>query len=131
MNNLNINKIEIRPITNEEEYKRAGEIIDSLIDADQIENPKERKRALDILEAISILACAYEKKHYPIPRPDPITAIKERMNQLNLNQKDVAPYFGSESRVSEVLSRKRSMSLSMIRQLSKYLNIPTDILIGA
>ena len=81
---LDIDSIKINPITNEEEFRYANEIIDSLIDADQIKNPVEREKALDVLEAITILACEYEKKHYPIPKPNPIEAIKERMEQLNL-----------------------------------------------
>lgn len=127
---IDISKIEIHPITNEKEFKRASDIIDLLIDADQIEDIVERDKALDILEAITILANEYEKKHFPLPTPDPIEAIKERMEQLNLTQKDVAPYFGSESRVSEVLNKKRTLSISMVRKISTNLQIPANILIG-
>ncbi len=94
---MNINKIVIHPITNEIEFERANDIIESLMDADQISNSVERERALDILEAVTILACEYEKKHYPIPKPNPIDAIKERMYQLSLSQKDVAPYLRKQS----------------------------------
>ncbi len=125
-----INKIEIKPITNQSEFKEANKIIDLLIDADLIEDKKVRKRSLDILEAVSILANEYEKKHFPIPKPNPIEAIKERMEQLSLSQKDVAVYFGGENRVSEVLSGKRRLTLNMIRSLNKNLNISTDVLIG-
>lgn len=127
---LDIDTIQIHPITNDEEFEQACEIIDSLIDADLIQDSAERKKALDVLEAITILASEYEKKHFPIPQPNPIEAIKERMKQLNLTQKDVAPYFGSESRVSEVLNHKRSLSLIMIRKISKNLQIPASVLIG-
>lgn len=127
---IDISKIEIHPITNEKEFKRASDIIDLLIDADQIEDIVERDKALVILEAITILANEYEKKHFPLPTPDPIEAIKERMEQLNLTQKDVAPYFGSESRVSEVLNKKRTLSISMVRKISTNLQIPANILIG-
>ena len=82
---MTISNIQIKPITNEAEFEEAGTLIDSLIDADMIEDPLERKKALDILEAISILANEYEKKHYPIPKPNPIEAIKERMEQLNIS----------------------------------------------
>nr|WP_287422565.1 helix-turn-helix domain-containing protein [Candidatus Brachybacter algidus] len=125
-----INKIEIKPITNQSEFKEANKIIDLLIDANLIEDKKVRKRSLDILEAVSILANEYEKKHFPIPKPNPIEAIKERMEQLSLSQKDVAVYFGGENRVSEVLSGKRRLTLNMIRSLNKNLNISTDVLIG-
>jgi len=125
-----INKIQIKPITNQSEFKEANKIIDLLIDANLIEDKKVRKRSLDILEAVSILANEYEKKHFPIPKPNPIEAIKERMEQLSLSQKDVAVYFGGENRVSEVLSGKRRLTLNMIRSLNKNLNISTDILIG-
>jgi HTH-type transcriptional regulator / antitoxin HigA len=127
---INLEGIQIKPITNEEEFDVAGNIIDSLVDADLIEDPIERKKALDILEAITILAVEYEKKHYPIPKPNPIEAIKERMEQLNLSQKDVARYFGGENRVSEILAGKRQLTVNMIRALNKYLQIPANTLLG-
>jgi HTH-type transcriptional regulator / antitoxin HigA len=125
-----LSNIQIKPITNEAEFEEASKIIDSLIDADMIEDPIERKKALDILEAITILAIEYEKKHYPIPKPNPIEAIKERMEQLNLSQKDVATYFGGENRVSEILSGKRKLTIRIIKELNKHLNISADILLG-
>jgi HTH-type transcriptional regulator/antitoxin HigA len=127
---MNLETIKICPITNEIEFTEAGKIIDLLIDADLIEDPIERKKALDILEAVSILAVEYEKKHYSIPKPNPIEAIKERMKQLNLSQKDVAPYFGGENRVSEILSGKRQLTVNMIKALNKYLHIPANTLLG-
>jgi HTH-type transcriptional regulator / antitoxin HigA len=127
---MDLNNIKIKPITNEEEFDAASEIIDSLIDADLIEDPIERKKALDILEAVTILAVEYEKKHYPIPEPNPIEAIRECMEQLNLSQKDVAKYFGGENRVSEILSGKRQLTVNIIRNLNKYLHIPANTLLG-
>ena len=126
---ININEIVIKPITNDDEFERAGEIIDALIDYDLIEDAWVRKQAADILEAITILAIDYEKRHYPIPKPNPIDAIKQRMEQLNLSQKDVAKFFGGVNRVSEVLNGKRKLSLRMIKALHSNLNIPTNILI--
>ena len=126
---MGLSKIEIKPITNESEFIESGKIIDMLIDADLIENSQERKLALDILEAVTILANEYEKKHYPIPKPTPIEAIKERMEQLNLSQKDVAAYFGGENRVSEILTGKRKLTIRMIKELHKHLNISTDVLL--
>ena len=95
-----------------------------------IENPEQRQKALGILDAITTLAIEYEKKHYPIPAPDPIEAIKERMKMLNLSQKDIAKYFGGENRISEVLNRKRGLSLKMIRELHKNLGISADVLLA-
>lgn len=130
MKPIDLTHITIEPITNEEQFKKAGHIIDTLIDADLIQDPQERAKALDILEAITILACEYEKKHYPIPKPDPIEAIKERMQQLNLSQKEAAKYFGGENRVSEVLNRKRSLTLKMIKELHKHLGISAETLLA-
>lgn len=127
---MDLSTIKIEPITNEEQFANAASIIDSLIDADLIQDEDERKKALDILEAITILASEYEKKHYPIPKPDPIEAIKERIEQLQLTQKEVAPYFGGENRVSEVLNKKRNLTLKMIRQIHKHLGIPAEILLA-
>jgi HTH-type transcriptional regulator / antitoxin HigA len=127
---INLETLQIKPITNQKEFEAAAEIIDALVDTDMMEDPILRKKALDILEAVAILACEYEKKHFPIPKPDPISAIKERMNQLNLTQKDVAVYFGGENRVSEVLRGKRSLTVQMIRALHQHLNIPSDTLLG-
>lgn len=126
----NITEIQIKPITNQLEFEEASKIIDSLIDVDLIQDPKKRKEALNILEAITILAYEYEKKHYSIPKPDPIEAIKQRMEQLNLTQKDVAQYFGGENRVSEVLRGKRGLTVKMIKTISKNLHISADTLLG-
>jgi HTH-type transcriptional regulator/antitoxin HigA len=128
---INLEDIVIKPITNESDFHEAGKIIDALVDADLIENLNDRKKALAILEAVTVLAIDYEKRHYPIPKPDPIEAIKERMEQLHLTRKDVAPYFGGENRVSEVLNKKRNLTIKMIRELSKNLGIPADTLLTA
>jgi HTH-type transcriptional regulator/antitoxin HigA len=127
---MNISEIKIQPITNQAEFEEASRIIDELVDADLIADPVERKKALAMLEAISILASEYEKKHFPMPKPNPLEAIKERMAQLKLTQKDLAPLFGGENRVSEVLSGKRNLTVKMIIALNEYLNIPTDTLLG-
>ncbi len=106
-------------------------MIDALVDADLLENEAERKKALDILEAITVLAIDFEKKRYPVPKPDPFEAIKERMEHLHLSRKDVAPYFGGENRVSEVLNKKRNLTIKMIREISKNLGIPAETLLAA
>ncbi len=128
---INLNEITIKPITNQADFEEAGKVINALMDVDLLEDEAERKKALDILEAITVLAIDYEKKHYPIPKPDPIEAIKERMEQLHLSRKDVAPYFGGENRVSEVLNKKRNLTIKMIREISKNLGIPAETLLAA
>lgn len=127
---INLNSIKIKPITNEQEFDEANEVINALVDADMIKNKVIRQKALDILDAITTLAIKYEKEHYPIPAPDPIEAIKERMAMLNLSQKEVAKYFGGENRVSEVLNGKRNLNLKMIKALRKNLGISADVLLA-
>ncbi len=83
----------------------------------------------DELEVLSILIEKYEDEHFPIGLPDPIEAIKFRMEQLGYNQVDLAKVVGLKSRASEILSGKRKLSLEMIRQLHDKLRIPTDVLI--
>ncbi|MEO5572860.1 MAG: helix-turn-helix domain-containing protein, partial [Bacteroidia bacterium] len=83
----------------------------------------------DELEVLSILIDAYENKNYPIDFPDPIEAIKFRMEQLNLKQKDLAAVIGFKARVSEILNKKRKLTLNMIRKINEAFSIPTDILI--
>ena len=125
-----LNDIVLKPIISEDDFKRASEIIDNLIDADMIEEPDLKQKALNLLDAVTTLAIAYEKKHFPIPTPSPLEAIKQRMVMLNLSQKDVAKYFGGENRVSEVLNGKRNLNLKMIKKLQQNLRIPADILIS-
>lgn len=83
----------------------------------------------DRLDVLGTLVQAYEAKHYPIGPPDPIDAIKFRLDQSGMTVKDLVPYIGPLNRVYEVLSRKRSLSLSMIRRLSDGLHIPAEVLI--
>ncbi len=115
----------IRPIRTEADYDTALERIEVLMD-----EASNDDRSQDELEVLSTLIEAYEAKHYPIDLPDPIDAIKFRMEQEGLSQKDLEPFIGSRSKVSEVLSRKRSLTLAMIRALNKHLGIPAEVLIG-
>jgi len=110
-------------IKTESEYNMALMRIEEIFDA-QPNTPK-----CDELELLSMLVEMYEEKEYKISLPDPIEAIKFRMEQQNLSQKDLAPYIGSRSKVSEVLNRKRNLSLSMIRSLHEGLGIPAEVLI--
>jgi HTH-type transcriptional regulator/antitoxin HigA len=80
---------------------------------------------------MGILIDQYENEHFPIDLPDPIEAIKFRMEQMGYTQTDLAKVVGLKSRASEILSGKRKLSLEMIRQLHDKLNIPTDVLIQA
>lgn len=84
----------------------------------------------DEAELLALLIEDYEETHYPIEAPDPIEAIKIRMEELNLKQVDLAEAFGSRSRTSEVLNRKRKLTLDMVRRLSSALHLPADVLIG-
>jgi HTH-type transcriptional regulator / antitoxin HigA len=128
--NINLDEIIIKPITSKRAFEEANKIIDLLIDADLIENQEIRKKAMDILEAISILAIQYEKKHFPIEKLDPIESIKQRMEMLNLSQKDLAKFMGGENRVSEVLNKKRPLTLKMIRNLHQNFGIPAETLLA-
>lgn len=111
-------------IKTEADYQKALARIDELMDAEP--NTPEG----DELELLAALVELYEEKEYPINQPDPIEAIKFRMDQLGLQQKDLIPFIGSKSKVSEVLNRKRPLSLSMMRALHKGLGIPAEILLN-
>jgi len=116
--------MDIKPIRNERDYKNATKRIESLWNA----APKSPE--YDELEVLATLVDAYEAQHQPIDPPDPIEAIQFRMDQLGLARKDLEPYIGSRGRVSEVLGRKRGMSLSMIRKLHRGLGIPAEVLLA-
>ena len=115
--------MELHIIKTEEDYNKAMNIIDSVIDSPVGSEEAER------LELLSILVEDYENKHYKIEAPDPIEAIKQRAEQLGLTRKDLERSIGSRGRVSEILNKKRKLTLSMIKRLNKNLNIPADILI--
>ncbi len=85
----------------------------------------------DELDVLSTLVDAYEREHFPIDTPDPVEAIQFRMEQTGLDRKDLEPYLGSRARVSEILNRRRGLSLAMIRSLHKHLDIPLEALIGS
>lgn len=116
--------LRIRPIKTERDYEQALARINQLMDA------KTGTEAGDELDVLVTLAEAYESKHHPIHPPDPIEAIKFRMEQMGLTRKDLEPIIGGRGRVSEVLSRRRSLSLEMIRRLHAELHIPLESLIG-
>jgi len=116
--------MEIKVIKTEEDYnstlKRFEEIFHAPIDS------KEGDEA----ELLSILIEKYEEEHYPIEAPDPIEAIKFRMEQMEMSNKELAKIIGYKSRVSELFSRKRKLTLNMIRNLHEKMNIPYESLIA-
>ena len=114
----------IQPIRNDADLERAFARMDTLWSAE------EGTPEADELEILSILIERYEDEHYPIGLSDPIEAIKFRMEQQGLTQRDLEPFIGGSGRVSEVLNRKRGLSLSMIRRLHEGLRIPYDSLMN-
>ncbi len=114
-----VNKV----IKTEEEYNTALVRLEEIFDA-KVGTPEG-----DELELLSLLIDNYEKVQYSIDLPDPIEAIKFRMEQLNYKPKDLAKILGFRSRVTEVLSKKRKLSLDMIRRVNRDLHIPTAVLV--
>mgnify|MGYP000913207747 CR=1 FL=1 len=117
--------MEIKAIRTEADYLTALRELSALIDIDPAANSPEGER----LDVLGTLVQAYEAKNYPIDPPDPIEAIKFRMEQSGMTVKDLVPYIGPINRVYEVLSYKRPLSLRMIRRLSEGLHIPAEVLI--
>ncbi len=115
--------MEIKPIRNEADYKKALERLELIFDA------KRGTKEGDELEILSILIDKYESENFPIDMPDPISAINFRMEQLGLKQKDLVEMIGFKSRVSEIMNKKRKLTLDMIRKLNASLKIPTEVLI--
>ncbi len=114
----------IKVIKNEEDYERALERLEVIFDA-PVDSPEG-----DEAEILSILIEKYEDEHYPIGPPDPIEAIKFRMEQMDMKKSDLAKIIGYKSRVSEIFSRKRKLTLQMIRKLHETLKIPYESLIA-
>jgi HTH-type transcriptional regulator/antitoxin HigA len=115
--------MEIKPIRNEADYEKALERLEEIFDA------KRGTEEGDELEILSILIDNYENQNFPIEMPDPISAINFRMEQLGLKQKDLVKTIGYKSRVSEIMNKKRKLTLDMIRKLNTDLKIPTEVLI--
>lgn len=113
----------VRPIRNEEDYEAVLAEVDELMDAG-LGTPRG-----DRLDVLVTLVEAYEARHWDIDLPDPVEAIRVRMEHKNLRQVDLVPMIGSRGRVSEVLSRKRDLTLPMIRRLAEGLDLGADVLI--
>lgn len=114
-----------RLLKTESDYTEALKRVDELFDSEP-GTPEA-----DELELLVALVELYEREHFPIDAPDPVAAIQFRMEQEGLSNEDMIKYLGSKSRVSEVFSRKRGLSISMIRKLVAGLNIPAEALLGA
>lgn len=117
--------MKIKPIKTEQDYHQSLERLEKIFDA--VPGTKEG----DELEILGILIENYENELYAIELPDPIEAIKFRMEQLDYSQNDLAKVIGLKSRASEILNRKRKLSLEMIRKLTEKLHIPSEVLIQA
>ena len=115
--------MEIRPIKTENDYRSVLKQIEQLFNAahDSFEG--------DRLEVLATLVEAYEDKHYNIPMPDPVEAILYHLESRGLTRRELEPFIGSRARVSEILNRRRSLSLKMIRKLSTGLGIQAEVLI--
>src|SRR5512146_3040072 len=117
--------MEIKPIRSEADYEAALKEIETLLES-QPGSPEA-----DRMDVLVTLVEAYEAKHYPIPEPeDPVAVLEYYMESRGLSRADLLPYLGSKERVSEVLGRKRGLSLAMIRRLHAGLGIPADLLVG-
>ena len=113
----------IKPLKTKKDYQAALNRLENIFDA------KPGSSQGDELEVLGILIDKYENEHFPIDFPDPIEAIKFRMEQMGYNQSDLAKVIGLKSRASEILNKKRKLTLEMVRQLHQSLGIPTDVLI--
>jgi len=114
---------ELRPIRTKADYNRA------LADVERLWGATGGTPEGDRLDVLATLIDAYETEHYPMDPPDPVEAIKFRMEQQGLTRKDLEPLIGTRTRVSEVLNRKRSLSIGMIRRLHDHLGISAEVLI--
>jgi HTH-type transcriptional regulator/antitoxin HigA len=115
----------IKPIKTEEDYQNALDRLESIFDS------KKGSAQGDELEILGILIEKYEDEHFPVGFPDPVEAIKFRMEQMGYSQSDLANVIGLKSRASEILNRKRKLTLEMIRLLHDKLKIPTEVLVQA
>lgn len=116
--------MELKPIKTDQDYRDALERLEIIFDAPI--NTKEGDEA----EILSLLIENYENEHYPIDAPDPIEAIKIRMEELNMRQKDLVGIIGGKSRVSEILNRKKKLTVDMIRDLERILQISASVLVS-
>lgn len=119
-----IKNMNVKPIKSDKDYRNALERLEVIFDA-----PIDTKEG-DEAEILSLLIENYENEHYPIEAPDPIEAIKIRMEELNMRQKDLVGIIGGKSRVSEILNRKKKLTVDMIRDLERILQISASVLVN-
>ncbi len=117
----------LSPIRTEKDYLCALKRAEAFFDMPEEPDPESEEGAL--FEALITLVEAYERKHHPVMPPDPIEAIKFRMEQKGMGPKDLQPMIGQMNRVYEILSHRRPLTLRMIRRLNKELGIPAEVLI--
>jgi HTH-type transcriptional regulator/antitoxin HigA len=117
--------VEVRPIRTERDYEAA------LKEVERLWGAKVGTREGDRLDVLATLIDAYEAEHYPMDPPDPIEAIKFRMEQQRLTRRDLEGIIGTRTRIAEVLNRKRGLSITMIRRLHERLGISAEVLIRA
>jgi HTH-type transcriptional regulator/antitoxin HigA len=117
----------LKPIKSNQQYEDALERVYTLMQ----KNVKPDSKESDELEVLSILIKEYENEHYRIAKPNPIEAIKFRLEQMNMSEAQLAEILGYRSRKSEILSGKRKLNLTMIRKLTETLHIPAEVLIQA
>ncbi|MBE7641781.1 transcriptional regulator [Salegentibacter sp. BLCTC] len=115
--------MKIKPIKSDKDYEKALERLEVIFDAPI--NSKEGDEA----EILSMMIDNYENEDYPIEAPDPIEAIKIRMEEMNLKQKDLVGVIGGKSRVSEILNKKKRLTVDMIRELERILHISASVLV--
>jgi HTH-type transcriptional regulator / antitoxin HigA len=115
----------LKPIRTRSEYKAALSLLDRLFDA------RHGTTEGRLVEILAVLIESYEEDHFPIEAPTPVEAIKFRMEQLGWTNKDLAGILGGRNRVSEILNKKRDLSLQMIRALNREMGVPAASLIGA
>ena len=118
--------MDIRPIRDESDYKTALKAVSGYFDNE----PEPGTEEADRFEILLTLIQAYETRHFPVELPDPIDAIKFRMEQSGLAIKDLEPMIGRPNRVYEILNRKRPLTLAMIRRLHRGLGIPAEVLVA-
>ena len=116
--------MDLKPVKTDKDYRNALARLEVIFDA-----PVDTKEG-DEAEILSLLVENYENEHYPIEAPDPITAIKIRMEELNMRQKDLVGIIGGKSRVSEILNRKKRLTVDMIRDLERTLQISASVLVN-
>src|ERR1700690_749117 len=114
---------ELKPIRTKADYKAA------IAELERLWGPESGTPKGDRLDVLATLIDAYESRHYPMDPPDPIEAIQFRMEQLGLTRRDLEPLLGTRARVAEIMNRRRSLSIDMIRRLHKELGISAEVLI--